>query len=122
MAAARRGCQRRDQGARRPGHAPALRATIARMSSLFADADAERRLTPLAERMRPCALGEVAGQPEAVEVLRELTSRARLPSLILWGPPGCGKTTIARLLAGDKYYFEPMSAALAGVKDVRAAV
>ena len=90
--------------------------------ALFRDPDAERRLTPLAERMRPRTLSEVEGQPEAVEVLRELTSRARLPSLILWGPPGCGKTTIARLLASDKYYFEPMSAVLAGVKDVRAAV
>jgi putative ATPase len=72
--------------------------------------------------MRPRSLGEVEGQPEAVEVLHELTSRAQLPSLILWGPPGCGKTTIARLLAGDRYHFEQLSAVLAGVKDVRSAV
>src|SRR5438552_16611339 len=54
--------------------------------------------------------------------MRGHTARARLPSIILWGPPGCGKTTIARLLAGDKYHFEAMSAVLAGVKDIRAAV
>jgi putative ATPase len=90
--------------------------------SLFTDPAAQRELTPLAERMRPRVLGEVVGQTEAVDVLRELTQRARLPSIILWGPPGCGKTTIARLLAGERYDFVAMSAVLAGVKDIRAAV
>ena len=92
------------------------------MDSLFTDPAAQRELTPLAERMRPRVLGEVVGQEEAVDVLRELTQRARLPSIILWGPPGCGKTTIARLLAGERYDFVAMSAVLAGVKDIRAAV
>src|SRR5688572_25585175 len=72
--------------------------------------------------MRPRVLSEVVGQDGAVDVLRELTQRARLPSIILWGPPGCGKTTIARLLAGERYDFVAMSAVLAGVKDIRAAV
>lgn len=79
-------------------------------------------MTPLAERMRPVSLSEVAGQQDVVAVLRELMDRRALPSLILWGPPGCGKTTIARLLAGKRYAFVPMSAVLAGVKDVRQAV
>jgi len=92
------------------------------VASLFTDPQAQRELTPLAERMRPRDLGEVVGQAEAVDVLRELTRRARLPSIILWGPPGCGKTTIARLLAGERYDFVAMSAVLAGVKDIRAAV
>src|SRR5688572_9445379 len=92
------------------------------MSSLFTDPAAQRELTPLAERMRPRVLAEVVGQEDAVDVLRELTQRARLPSIILWGPPGCGKTTIARLLAGERYDFVAMSAVLAGVKDIRAAV
>ena len=92
------------------------------VDSLFTDPGAQQQLTPLAERMRPCNLGEVAGQVEVVSVLRELIQRKALPSLILWGPPGCGKTTIARLLAGERYAFVPMSAVLAGVKDVREAV
>ncbi len=92
------------------------------MDSLFTDAAAQQQLTPLAERMRPRNLGEVAGQRQVVDVLRELTQRKALPSLILWGPPGCGKTTIARLLAGERYAFVPMSAVLAGVKEVREAV
>jgi putative ATPase len=92
------------------------------MGSLFADPAEQRRLTPLAERMRPRTLSEVAGQEPVVDILRELMQRTALPSLILWGPPGCGKTTIARLLAGERYEFVQMSAVLAGVKDVRAAV
>jgi putative ATPase len=79
-------------------------------------------MTPLAERMRPRSLDEVVGQQEAVSVLRDLMGKTALPSLILWGPPGCGKTTIARVLASDRYEFSPMSAVLAGVKDVREAV
>jgi putative ATPase len=92
------------------------------VATLFTDPKQQREMTPLAERMRPRGLGEVAGQPEVVDVLRELMQRKALPSLILWGPPGCGKTTIARLLAGDRYEFIAMSAVLAGVKDVREAV
>ena len=92
------------------------------MDLLFTDKNAQKRMTPLPERMRPRSLAEVAGQPEVVEVLRELTQRHALPSVILWGPPGSGKTTIARLLAGDRYEFVAMSAVLAGVRDVREAI
>lgn len=76
-------------------------------------------MTPLAERVRPRTLAEVMGQDTVVDVLRELIQRKALPSLILWGPPGCGKTTIARLLAGERYAFVQLSAVLAGVRDVR---
>ena len=92
------------------------------MGTLFTDPRAQRALTPLAERVRPRTLGEVAGQPAVVDILRELIQRTALPSLILWGPPGSGKTTIARLLAGERYEFVSMSAVLAGVKDVRQAI
>ena len=92
------------------------------METLFTDPAAQRALTPLAERMRPRTLSEVAGQSAVVDILRELIQRTALPSLILWGPPGCGKTTIARLLAGERYEFVSMSAVLAGVKDVREAI
>ena len=57
---------------------------------------------PLADRMRPRSLDEVAGQDGLVGPagpLRALAEAGELPSLILWGPPGCGKTTVARLLA-----------------------
>ena len=92
------------------------------MSTLFTDPAEQRALTPLAERMRPRTLSEVAGQAAVVDVLRELIAHHALPSLIFWGPPGCGKTTLARLLAGERYEFVAMSAVLAGVKDVREAI
>ena len=80
--------------------------------------------TPLAERMRPRSLGEVAGQDGLVGpdgVLRRLVERGELPSLILWGPPGTGKTTIALLLAGMvNAEFVTFSAVLSGVKEARA--
>ncbi len=94
---------------------------------LFAPRGADAsRYVPLAERMRPRRLDEVAGQehllgPDAP--LRALLEADELPSLILWGPPGCGKTTLARLLAhATDARFHPLSAVLAGVKDVRDAV
>jgi len=80
--------------------------------------------TPLAERMRPRSLDEVVGQEALVGtdgVLRRLADRGEVPSLVLWGPPGCGKTTLARLLAAATgAEFVSFSAVLAGVKEARA--
>src|SRR5579864_7718301 len=78
---------------------------------------------PLADLLRPRRLAEVVGQdhllgPEA-PIGRMVASR-QLSSMILWGPPGCGKTTIARLLAqGTDLHFEPLSAVFSGVADLR---
>ena len=78
---------------------------------------------PLAERMRPATLEEVVGQAHLVgagKPLRLMLERGKLSSLILWGPPGCGKTTLARLVAGlAGAQFFALSAVGAGVKDVR---
>jgi len=81
---------------------------------------------PLAERLRPRALEEVVGQRQLLAPGRPLALAAaapRLPSMILWGPPGVGKTTLARLLAaGSGARFIVLSAVLAGVKEIREAV
>ena len=82
---------------------------------------------PLAERMRPRSLGEFVGQSHLVgedRVLRRLLDgAANLPSLILWGAPGTGKTTLARLLAEKSdSRFVALSAVFSGVKDLRAAI
>jgi putative ATPase len=92
---------------------------------LFSAAVVERleRRAPLAARLRPRALDEVVGQEQLLgpgRPLRVLIEADRLSSVILWGPPGTGKTTIARLVAGaTAKAFEPLSAVTAGVKDVR---
>lgn len=79
--------------------------------------------TPLAERMRPASLDEVLGQDHLLgpgKPLRGLIEGDRLVSMVLWGPPGSGKTTMARLLADHtRATFEPFSAVLGGVARVR---
>ncbi len=84
------------------------------------------RFRPLAERMRPASLAEFAGQSHllaAGKPLREALERGAPHSMILWGPPGSGKTTLARLVAAaGRARFLSFSAVFAGVKDIRAAV
>jgi putative ATPase len=98
--------------------------------SLFSKSPADEVAAPsapLAERMRPRSLAEFAGQSHLVgegRILRRLLEgSANLPSLILWGAPGTGKTTLARLLAEKSdARFVALSAVFSGVKDLRAAI
>jgi putative ATPase len=83
-------------------------------------------LRPLADRMRPRSLDEFVGQSHVLgqgKPLRQAIEGGQLHSLILWGPPGTGKTTLARLIAQRAdAHFIALSAVMAGVKDIRAAV
>lgn len=89
------------------------------MATLF-DAQGPR---PLADRLRPKVLEEVVGQDHLIGPdgpLGRMVRAGTLQSIVLWGPPGCGKTTIARLLADrTDLHFEPLSAVFSGVADLR---
>ncbi len=89
------------------------------MKTLFGSDDDR----PLADRLRPRALEEVVGQDHllaATAPLGRMLATGKMVSAILWGPPGCGKTTIARLLAErTSLHFEPLSAVFSGVADLR---
>ena len=78
---------------------------------------------PLADRMRPRTLDEYLGQDDAIaerSFLREAVTGDHVPSMILWGPPGCGKTSLAHVIANStSAEFEVFSAVLGGIKDVR---
>ncbi len=88
--------------------------------SLFEVDDASR---PLADRLRPRTLHEVLGQDHVLgdqAPIGRMVDAQRLVSMVLWGPPGCGKTTIARLLAqATNLAFEQLSATFSGIADLR---
>lgn len=96
------------------------------MTDLFQSAGLEAAAPrPLADRLRPKNLAEVVGQDHLLAgtgPIARMRAQGRLASLILWGPPGVGKTTIARLLAEDSdLEFEPLSAVFSGVADLKKA-
>jgi putative ATPase len=96
------------------------------MANLFSAAGLDRNAPrPLADRLRPQKLADVVGQDHIVGpdgTLTRFLASGRLPSLILWGPPGCGKTTVARLIAEESgLEYEQLSAIFSGVQDLRKA-
>jgi putative ATPase len=99
------------------------------VSDLFSDSSVSEPGAagrPLADRMRPRTLDAFRGQPHLLDEgrpLREAIIRGRVHSMIFWGPPGTGKTTLARIVAASTdSHFIALSAVMAGVKDIRAAV
>jgi putative ATPase len=97
--------------------------TPATMSLFATTAGSSRQSVPLADRMRPRTIEELVGQEHLLapgKPLRRQIERDEVSSMILWGPPGCGKTTLARIIAHmTKYEFVPFSAVLSGIAEIR---
>jgi putative ATPase len=89
----------------------------------FAPLGSDSSTVPLADRMRPRTLDEFVGQDHLLapgRILRRLIEEDRLTSLVLWGPPGSGKTTLARVIANrTASEFVPFSAVTSGIKEIR---
>ena len=109
--------------------APTDARTVPIVSMDMFEANRERQLAsraPLATRMRPRRLDDLVGHEAIIgagTLLRRAIEQDRLASIILWGPPGAGKTTIARIIAGTtQAHFVPLSAVTSGVADLRAAI
>jgi len=95
------------------------------MTDLFAVEEKEKAPAdrPLPDRLRPRSLDEIVGQQHLVgegAPIRQMIDSRRLASMVLWGPPGCGKTTLARILSSHTdLHFEQLSAIFSGVQDLR---
>ena len=91
---------------------------------LFTPANGDSKMfRPLAERMRPRNLEEFAGQNAVGDQLRRAVETDRITSMIFYGPPGCGKTTLARIIADSSdSRFQKLNAALSGIADIRAVI
>lgn len=93
------------------------------MQSLFENDEITSEFKPLAEKMRPLELDEFFGQEEIVgenSVIKNMIDNDNLSSMIFWGPPGVGKTTLAKIIANKtKSYFHELSAVTSGVKDIK---
>ncbi len=96
------------------------------MSKAFQEDYTGAPIAPLAERMRPITLDDIVGQDHIIgpdSILRKAVEQGRIPSLIFWGPPGVGKTTLAMVLAQRlRLPFHQLSAISSGVKDIRAII